>query len=36
MHTALACLTAFCLAIGISALAAAESWPEVTTIESEP
>ena len=36
MHTALACLAAFCLAIGISALAAAESWPETTTTESEP
>jgi hypothetical protein len=36
MPTALACLAAFCIVIGVSALAAAESWPDETTIESEP
>lgn len=36
MPTALACLAAFCIVIGVSALAAAESWPEPTTTESEP
>ena len=36
MPVALACLAAFCIAIGLSALAAAESWPDVTTTESKP
>lgn len=36
MSAALAVMAAFCIAIGISALAAAESWPEPTAPESTP
>lgn len=35
METALALMAAFCIAIGLSALASAESWPDPIT-ESEP
>lgn len=34
MSAALTVMAAFCIAIGLSALAAAESWPEEPTIES--